>query len=96
MIDHKKSGELARIVKRLLVKQDEVVLATEELQTFLGNGKPLDSVATMVAVRHIADENRWTSFVFDYGALVRFEPRTKARKAARANGQPRHAPRSSA
>jgi len=64
--------ELARLIRRQLRVRNEVVLATDELGEFLGNGHPLDSVHVQEVIRRIADAHGWRSFVFDYGARVRF------------------------
>ena len=68
-------AELARFIRHNLRSTGEVVLATNELGKFLGNGSPLDSVRVQEIIREAADAHGWESFVFDYGALVRFRPR---------------------
>jgi hypothetical protein len=64
--------ELARLIRRQLRAGGEVVLDTEEVGQFLANGHPLDGVRVQEVIRDLADVQGWTSFVFDYGARVRF------------------------
>lgn len=70
-------AELARLIRRNLRSSSEVVLATDELGAFLGNGSPLDSVRVQEIIREAAEAYGWESFVFDYGALVRFSQRNR-------------------
>jgi hypothetical protein len=71
-MNHLKARKLAREITALFAEQDAVVLGTNDIQEFLSDGQPVDSVAAMEIIRDIADEHRWEAFVYDYGALVRF------------------------
>ena len=66
-------AELIRLIRRELRATGEIVLATDELAEFLGNGEPLDGVRVQELIRELASEHGWDSFVFDYGARVRFQ-----------------------
>lgn len=67
-----KAQKLAREIDELFKEQDEVILETNDIQEFLSDGQIVDSVAAMEIVRDISEKNQWDSFVYDYGALVRF------------------------
>ena len=67
-----KAHELAREIADLFGTQDEVILETNDIQEFLSDGHVVDSVEAMEIVREISEANNWDSFVYDYGALVRF------------------------
>jgi len=79
-----KARELAREINALFQEQEEVVLDTNDIQTFLSDSETVDSVRAMEIVREIADRHRWSVFVYDYGALVRFT----RDEAATVNGFP--------
>ena len=76
---HNGRRELTRIIRHHLGESGEIVLATEELGVFLGNGHPLDSVEVQEIIRDLADSEGWRAFVFDYGACVRFSACSEAR-----------------
>jgi hypothetical protein len=67
-----KAQQLAREILELFASQDEVILETHDIQEFLSDGHAVDSVETMEIVREVSEANHWDSFVYDYGALVRF------------------------
>jgi hypothetical protein len=69
---HTKARALAREINALLQQQEEVVLDTHDIQAFLSDGENVDSVQAMEIVREMAERHRWSVFVYDYGALVRF------------------------
>ncbi|HKI69576.1 MAG TPA: hypothetical protein VKA67_08310 [Verrucomicrobiae bacterium] len=83
-----KAQKLAREITELFKEQDEVVLETNDIQEFLSDGQIVDSVAAMEIVRDISEKNQWDSFVYDYGALVRF-----TRKPIMVNHNGKHAPK---
>jgi hypothetical protein len=76
-------AELARLIRRNLRSTGEVVLATDDLGEFLGNGSRLDSVRVQEIIREAAEAHGWDSFVFDYGALVRFSQRNRGEHRVR-------------
>ena len=86
-----KAQKLAREIAELFKEQDEVILETNDIQEFLSDGQIVDSVAAMEIVRDISEKNRWDSFVYDYGALVRFSRKPVA--APGHNGKPVSKPR---
>ncbi len=71
-MNQNKAQKLAREITELFKEQNEVILETNDIQEFLSDGQIVDSVAAMEIVRDISETNQWDSFVYDYGALVRF------------------------
>ena len=61
----------ARKVNKLLRSQSELVVETNEIQAALSDGEVVDAMAAMQLLRELAARHQWSTFVFDYGALVR-------------------------
>lgn len=70
------ASELAREIAQLFQEQEEVILDTNDIQQFLSRDRIVDSVEAMEIIREICDQHHWDSFVYDYGALVRFTRRS--------------------
>ena len=73
-----KAHELAQEITALFSEQKEVILETNDIQEFLSETEPVDSVRAMEIIRDISEENQWNSFVYDYGALVRFTRKSES------------------
>jgi hypothetical protein len=78
----------AREVNGLLRERHQIVLATADIQSTLSDGESLDGVTAMRLLRALARRHGWDTFVFDYGALVRIQPRASSQ-----TGRPLHSDR---
>ena len=90
-MNHHKAHELAREITDLFHDQDEVILETNDIQQFLSDGHAVDSVEAMEIVREISERHHWDSFVYDYGALVRFTRKPASTHPGRPAGRRRPA-----
>ena len=52
--------KLVREINQLFKNQEEVVLGTNDIQTFLSNGKTVDSLDVMEIIRQIARDRKST------------------------------------